>query len=112
VPRVLVVTADIPAAAAVCAALHGEYVTVCDTVENALREIGAATEPFDVVLCEASLAIIELVVRATRQDPPARVAFLATASSDAEVAASLGGDGAVVVSPGDEPRLRAFILDE
>ncbi len=110
--RVLIVTADIPAAAAICASLHGEYLTVCDMVERALREMVAAAEPFDVVLCDASMAAVELVVRATRQEPPARIAFLATTTSDPEIAASLGGDGAVVVHPGDEQRLRALILDE
>jgi hypothetical protein len=107
-PRVLVVTSDIPVAAAVCAALHGEYVAVCDTVELAQRELAAA-EAFDVVLCQASLAVIELLVRARREPSPPRIAFLAISEGDEELADALCGGHAAVMSPGDQERLHAFV---
>jgi hypothetical protein len=108
VPRVLVVTSDIPVAAAVCAALHGEYVTVCDTVDLALRELAAA-EAFDAVLCEASLAAIELLVRVQREPSPPRIAFLSTSEGDQEIADALYGAEAPVMNPGDQEGLQAFV---
>jgi hypothetical protein len=104
----LVVTSDITVAAAVCAALHGASVTVCDTVDRAARELTAA-EAFDVVLCEASLAVIELLVRVQRQPCAVRIAFLATSEADQELANALCGTEAFVVSPGDEARLHALV---
>ncbi len=106
--RVLLITADIPAAAAICAGLHGEHLTACDTAEMALREMTSA-ESFDVILCDASLAILEIVVRAARQVPHARVAFLATNTSDHKLAGTLCGGEAALVNPVDDERLRAFV---
>jgi hypothetical protein len=107
-PRVLVVTADIPAAAAVCAALHGEYVTVCYEAEVAVREMASAS-PYDVVFCEPSLGAIELLVRLSRQTPPPRVALLATAGSHQWLSRVLQGDELSLVSPADYDGIQGFV---
>jgi hypothetical protein len=106
--RILVVTTDIPAAAAVCAAVHGEYVTVCNDFDVAVREIASAS-PFDVVFCEPSLGAIELLVRLSRQSPPARVALLATVGADHGLAAVLHGGELVLMSPVDHEGIQTFV---
>jgi hypothetical protein len=83
--RVLVVTSDTSASAAICAALHGDSVTVCETVSQALRLI-ERSEPFEVIFCDAVLAVAWLLVRVAWQEPAPRVAFMATKSSDRMVA--------------------------
>jgi len=108
VPRVLIVTADIPAAAAVCAALHGEYVTVCNDVDVAVRELASAS-PYDVVFCEPSLGAIELLVRLSRQTPAPRVALLATVGSNQWLSTVLQGDELSLVNPADYEGIQGFV---
>jgi hypothetical protein len=108
VPRVLVVTSDVPAAAAVCAALHGEYVTLCRDVEVAVQQTASVT-PYDVVFCEPSLGAIELLVRLSRLTPPPRVALLSTPKSNQWLAAVLQGGELSLVSPGDYEGIQMFV---
>jgi hypothetical protein len=103
----LVVSADLPSVVSVCAALHGEQVTACNSVPLALRAIerGGA---FDAVLCDASMAAVSILVRVAQQELPPRVAFLDTATSDPLALACLGSGGAPVMSPAAGERIRSF----
>jgi hypothetical protein len=103
----LVVSADMPSIVSVCAALHGEQVTACNSVPQALRAIDRAGS-FDAVLCDASMAAVSLLVRVAEQDLPPRVAFLDSATSDPTALAFLDGGAAPVMSPAAGERIRSF----
>jgi hypothetical protein len=96
--RVLVVSDDSAASAAVCAALHGDSVTVCDTIPQALRIIERA-EPFEVIFCDAAVAAAWLLVRVAWQEPPPRMVFMATRSSDPGVAEFLSRQAPLLDAP-------------
>jgi hypothetical protein len=104
----LIVSGDVPALAAVCTALHGRPVTVCDSVSSALRAIERGG-PFETILCDASIAAAWVLVRVARQEPPPRVGFLDTGASEPEVASFLARAGSAVLRPDDEKAIRAFV---
>ncbi|MGH7296653.1 MAG: hypothetical protein ACRELB_17065 [Polyangiaceae bacterium] len=107
--RVLVVTSDTAASAAVCSALHGDSLTVCATVPQALRLI-ERVEPFEVIFCEASLAVAWLLVRVAWQDPPPRMVFLATQDGDPKVAEFLERHALHVEAPLDAAHIRRLAV--
>jgi hypothetical protein len=105
VGRVLVVTGDASARAAICAALRGDSITVCESVAQALRLIERA-EPFEIILCDALLSVAWLLVRVAWQEPAPCLAFLCTQSSDASVVEFLRHNAIDVLAPVDVAQIR------
>ena len=99
--KVLVVTRDVTAAAAVCGALHGQRVTVCDDVSCALQAVERA-EPVEVIFCDASVAVVWLLMRTARQDPPVRFVFMVTGGSDPGMSRFLEGRAPLLSAPASE----------
>ncbi|MGH7295166.1 MAG: hypothetical protein ACRELB_09545, partial [Polyangiaceae bacterium] len=67
-------------------------------------------EPFEVIFCDASLAVAWLLVRVAWQEPPPRVVFLATRDSDLKVAELLERQALHVEAPLDAARIRQLAL--
>ena len=99
--KVLVVTRDVTAAVAVCGALHGQRVTVCDDVSCALRVVERA-ERVEVIFCDASVAIVWLLMRTAYQDPPVRFVFMVTGDSDPRMSRFLEGRAPLLAAPASE----------
>ena len=108
VRRVLVVTSDIPAAAAICAALHGERVTVYLHAPSP-RAAFALVARFDATLCDATTEIVEFLVSEKQHSVQGSVALLATSGSDPNAAERLRGTAFPVIPSGDDGRIRAFV---